>query len=251
MTLTADQTWEQIRWEQRGINQGIARYRAAAELADPTLLPPGQTLLRAVIPPLIETITSSQTEAAELALTSGGRPPPWIWMIQLLSPEKLAVIAASTILRSPSLGIGARVLVVGKVIGKSIRAQVERDRWEARMLSERVKGQWDALATFKTLYPSANVRQWRLWRKRIDTLETTEWTPTQEVILGGHLVHLAVQACPAWFGVETTITNSLSHVVLVLTPAAKEILATIEARSELVNPRRLPMIVPPLSWRYE
>lgn len=159
MTLSADETYAQVRWEQEGVNRGIARYREAAQVADPSTLPPGQALLRAVVPPLIEAIRKAQ---GELEATGRSRPEAWAWLIQLLPPEKLAVLTASHLLRITE-GTGGQVLTMARALGQACRLQVEMDRWVKQSLEERkVKREadptastWDALASFRTRYPNA------------------------------------------------------------------------------------------------
>ncbi len=250
MSLSADQIWKQVRWEQKGVQRGIDRYREAALTADPTLLPPGQRLLREVIPPMSEAIKAAQIDS-RAQIAARGKVHAWNPLIILLEPDKLAVIAASTILRSPDHGDGKKVLELSLAVGRMIRVQVEMDAWVDNALAVREKGVWDALATFRLQFPDANARQWRRWQDKMKIAATVEWTKTQEVSLGGHLVGLAAQACPEWFELKTVRIGAKTPALLVMSPQAKETMKDVEARAELASPHRMPMLVPPLPWRYE
>ena len=143
MTLTADETYAQVRWEQEGVNRGIARYREAALVSDPSTLPPGQAMLRAVVPPLVKAITEAQ---ASLQLTGAGRREEWGWLIQLLSPEKLAVLTASHLLRITE-GAGGQTMQLARSLGSACRLQVEMDRWvKDSMAARKLKREADPTA---------------------------------------------------------------------------------------------------------
>lgn len=247
MSLTADQTYFQVRWEQEAINRGIARYREVSSALDPTTLSPGKALLRAVVPPLVEAIKVAQEEA----LAAQGvrtREPLWCLPILMLPPEALAVITSAILLRAASEGATTSR---ARAIAKACRDQIEFSRWERKMLDDRVTGTWDALSTYRTRYPNANNRSWRGWRKRVEDLETVDWSPSLETQLGAHLIHLAVTAAPEWFIQKTQRQGIKTSLVVALSPEAEEVMLDLEQRAEIARPYRLPMIVPPLAWRYE
>jgi hypothetical protein len=152
-----------------------------------------------------------------------------------LSSEKLAVLTSSHLLRITE-GTGAQVLTLARALGAACRLQIEMDRWIKASLETRKEKRaedpnaktWDALASFRTRYPNAGTREWRTWRKKVEGLETEEWTSTQETHLGAHLIHLAAEACPTWFtleiervGAKTTTTIRLSETALNGPPASR------------------------------
>lgn len=254
MTLTADQVHAQVLWEQEGVRRGIQRYREVAAVADPTTLPPGKAMMRAIVGPLVAAIEAAQEEAARDPTVApggpGGRPPPDLWVIHLLPPEKAAVITAGCILRAQSSSVPVPTTALATSIARGIRFQVEMDRWERKMLKEREAGVWDALASFRSAYPDAKSRDWRRWRKKIADLEAEEWTHGRAVQVGSRFLNLAVASCPDWLALETTITGGKTKAVLKLAPQAVETLRDLEARAEVARVYRLPMIVPPNPWRY-
>lgn len=249
---TADQLYAQSRWEQRAVNEGVARYRAASAVLDPLSLPPGQAFIRKVAPPLVRAITEAQDEAAKAVAGQGRTPVPWVWLIQLLPPEKLAVLTLHAMMRSGDCAeIGGKVVSLARSIAKVCRDQVEHDRWETDVLRSRKVGEWDAVKEFKKKQEGAYRTTWGRWKKKLEGLIAESWTAEQEVHLGAHLIHLAVASNPDTFVLETMAIGPRTHRLLRLSTEAQDLMRDLTTRAEVSSPPRLPMIVPPLPWQYD
>jgi len=250
----------EARWEQEGVRRAAQRYREAAAASDPSELPSGQRLLREVIPPLSEKIAELQLQAADQMASRGGRAARWAIPIQLLDPGALAVITTVSAMNAGAdpLGTQSSALGVTELISNSIRDELDYRQWvEAQVAANKVAKaaqDWDhvdMLAAFKRRYPNADRRTWRTFRRKLE-LAKTEWDKETGVQLGGALLHALLEAAPHRFELATrTLAKGRTQNYLRLSEATMDMLRDVEARAEVARPMLMPMIMPPIPWRYD
>ena len=252
----------QKRLEAEGVNRGIRAYReevAKAALADTQ---PGLIIIRDAMVPLVRAITEKQEEARGIITNSGrGRPPPWIWPILALSPEKTALITLRSILTSDrrDTDTGARrrpVAHVALAIANAMRIEIEFDMWREaeRQKSKAAKAEGDTTHRdmWEALRRSAKVidqRAFASWGRKIKLIREQAWPKPLAVHIGTCLIHLAVQHCGGWFAVVNVWERGKSTGVVTLTAEAVAAIEEAHTRAELMMPALLPMVVPPAPWR--
>lgn len=90
---------DQIRWEMEATERGVTRAREQMDKQTVGEGDVGLRLLRRVLPPFIERIKVATAEAQEgITAETRGRPQLWWWMIQMLEPDVIAVIALKSLL---------------------------------------------------------------------------------------------------------------------------------------------------------
>ena len=242
---------EEARWEMEGVRRAEKRYRKAAEATDAASLPSGQRMLREIVPPLIEAIREAQSEGLEKI--GNGRLCKWCWPIQLLEPDRLAVITVVNALRAvtgPNTET-TRLPGVGMALADSIRDEIEYLRWMKEQ-GKAEPGERDVLDAFKRTYPAPNRAVWSRWRRKVQAARCEPWEKEVQLALGVHLVHLLCKVAPDRFSVvEEPRAGNVGNVkCLEASQATMELMSDIETRAALARPRLMPMIIPPKPWRY-
>lgn len=255
----------QVAWEMQGISEGIERVRAAALVADPMTLPPGQRVLRACAGPLSVAITALQADIGA-DIGAAGKPPPWRDAVMLFEPMPLAVITvieAFVAMSQPDVAhadANTSLKAIGRDLARRLQTQLGYDRWvTAQVAANReakatgLASHPDLLAAMKHTYGAANSRTWAKWSKRLKLSREVAWSPTNGTILGANLLTLLSTTCPDWFTLELASTNRPGETLyrVSLTPQAVAAMSDTAARSELMRPALLPMVIPPNPWRYE
>lgn len=247
----------EAKWEMEGVRRAAERYREAAAAADPSTLPSGQKLLRDVIPQLREAIIQKQLEGAR-AIARGGNPPKWAWPIQLLDAEKLAVI---TIIRSLPVAEDPEgsLTALAKDICQSVRDELEYVRWvaEQKATNKAAKEDKDAehrdvLAAFEREYPSPDRRVWATWRRKLKIEREAKGPEDVQVVFGSLLIALLVEASDGRFAVtQRSLGAAKTQSQLRLDDRTRAMMQDIEARKMVARPMLMPMIIPPIPWKYE
>lgn len=237
----------QARWETEGCRRAIARYREAEAVQDPASLPPGQALLRACVPPLAAAIRQRQQEA--LQPTERSRGAPWAAALVALDPERLAVLTLAVCLRcevpvdGDTAGTTARSTCLA--LASALALEVQYDRWTDAAGDE-------VLRAVQRRYPAMDAKAWRRVRKKLDGIEPTGWTMSERLQIGAALLDAAVTACPNYFRLETRhVGAGRTETLVILGEAARTLMDDRRARAEVASPILLPMLIPPIDWRYE
>jgi len=247
---------EEAKWEMEGVRRATERYREAALSTDPSSLPSGQWLLRAIVPGLIEEITQLQAQA-EAGLATAGRPSRWWWPIQLLPASHLAVmtvICGINAMRDPSGGPSA-VTMVSRAIADAARDQLEYQRWvsEQADANKIAKAQgWehvDVLARMRRQYPRMDRRIWKRWRIKVAALRE-QWDQPTQVEFGGALLVALCKAAPDHFALALRRESGRDTSYLRVSPETTERMRDIETRAEVARPLLMPMIISPIPWCY-
>jgi hypothetical protein len=251
---TALQLEQQAKFEVEAFEQGVSRFREALLTRDLSELTAGQRLLREIVPGLSEAITKARAEAVERIGDRTGQPPQWAWPIQLLDdPAKIAVITLGCILAMrklthdedryrPTLQSTA-VTPLAREISKAIQLQVEYDKWAG--------DNPDLEKRLKARYPTVHRNVWRRWRVKVEALRAEPWEAGAEVTLGAHLIHLLVETAPTRFVIEKITLRGKPTTHLTISEATIELISDVTTRGEIARPFLMPMVCPPIPWRYE
>jgi len=246
----------EARWEQEGIRRAAQRYREAAAAADPSALPSGQKLLREVVPALRDRIKELQVEG-QMTMVGRHGQSRWAAPIQLLEADILAIITVISALHS--VGETGSTTVVAHSIAAAVRAEIDYRQWiEEQSVANKAAREaqdWehvDLVAAFKRRHPEADKRAWKSFSKKIGHAKAARWDEETSVQLGNALIRALVDAAPDRFEVElATLVGGRSQKCLRLSPETMELMNDIETRAAVARPMLMPMIIPPIPWRYE
>lgn len=247
----------EARWEQEGVRRAQKRYEEAAAARDPSTLPSGQKLLRAVVPPLARAIAILQVEARAITVAAVGRQARWALPILLLDPQPLALMTVATALNADRGTEADGLTSLAKTLGRAVRDEVEYRRWVAVQVKankEAKKAQdWehkDLLAEMKRLYPAIDGRSWRRWKRRLEGLEVETWPEEVLVQVGAALLQILAQTVPDRFSIETREVSGRTQLFVRLSPEALAVMRDVEERAAVSRPALMPMVIPPIPWRY-
>ena len=259
---------DQAEWEMEGVRRAVVRYEEAEADAlragEAMALPPGKALIKGVIGLLIARIVELQNEATDIA-QANSRLKPHAWHIQVIDPTKAAVItlsAACSATTRPSGAMGSggsqdALPAVAKRISAGLRDQLEYDRWEAaeeqrnkEAKRSKVEGHQDRLKALKLRYPDLSRRAWHRWRQKLELARET-WTELEEVAVGTALLKALADVAPDRFLIAERPINGGVQYFLDTTPAVREVMADVRERAMVSRPLLMPMICPPIPWRYE
>ncbi len=227
-------------------------YREAEEKAakSKTLhdLPPGQRLMLTLAKPLIDRIAVMQDELNE-AMGKRGQPPLYQVQLQLLQPEKLAIITISSVLRAvldvEITTTAASVRAISLSLSDAIRCEVEFERWTA----EAEAGDKKLLQRMERRYPDMTKAQWKKWRAKVDAVVEEPWSLPTKISLGAALVSALSSSSDGLIKVETLGVQEGGETRVVADERVKELLEDRRARAECARPKLLPMLMPPKPWR--
>ncbi len=265
MQATIHEQAAQAAWELEGVRRSVERYREAAKAADPLTLAPGKALVRGVVTPLIAAIRGLQDASAE-ALSTPGRQPEYAWPLQVIEPEKAAVIVLSVACRAglrmvekvAGNSLGGTLAAHAKEIAGALRDQLHYDRWVAseRQLNKeaarsQVEGHKDRLYALQKRYPTLDRRVWRKWAAKLELAALAEWDEKQAIVLGSALLRLLCDVAPDKFVIEERKTAVGVQYVLGVTEQVREVMNDVTQRAEVARPLLMPMICPPNPWQYE
>jgi DNA-directed RNA polymerase len=128
-------------------------------------------------------------------------------------------------------------------IAQAIRLQLEYERWTKA-------AEADVLAAFRRRYPTVNRKVWQRWRRKVEAVRAEAWPESVVMTTGALLVGELVGVAPERFGIEMKRVQGRTIRTIVLSQETQEMLNDVTARAEVARPVLLPMIVPPLDWRY-
>lgn len=248
MGVTARTLEAQARWETEGCRRAIARYRDAEATLDPASLPPGQALLRSLVPRLRDALAGVQREIIDPGQGSNGIPGGAA--LVALEAERLAVLALSVCLRVEAedvdgSGVSSTARSVCLALATALAAQIDFDKWEET-------ADKSVLAAIQRRYPEMDAPTWRRLRKKLDGVEPTRWTVSERLQIGAAVLAAVTLACEDHFVIETRhIGQGRTETYLTLTDLARRLMDDRRARAEVARPLVMPMLMPPIPWRYD
>ena len=253
----------QAKWEIEGTRRAAARYREiefgvdGKPPADFTTLPPGKALIRGVVKPLVAAIKARQAELL-LAAMAPGRAPADAWPLQVVCPEKAAVITLMSAVR----GVGGRkgdgtvktasVLAVATSIAASIRDQLQYDQWcqTEKDANTAAPPKVDRLKALQIAYPNLDRRSWAKWARKLDLAALGDWDEATAITMGSNLIQLLVTTVPDRFAIVSLKAAFGVQYALTTTEEVRVVMADVRERAEVAWPAMMPMLIPPLPWAY-
>jgi hypothetical protein len=85
----------------------------------------------------------------------------------------------------------------------------------------------------------------------VEALRAEPWEVGAEVSLGAHLIHLLVETAPTRFVIEKITVRGKPTAHLTISEATIELISDVTTRGEIARPFLMPMVCPPIPWRYE
>jgi len=266
MQTSANDLARQASWELEGVRRAILRYREAAAAKNAAELPPGRALLRELVGPLTAAIVAAQEQAAARIRGEehGGRIPEWVWPIQMVPAETLAVITLCAAMRAPvvsSCGTGRSggLTTMAHQVCYAVRAQIELTRWEDEQRRKNIEAKKrkdgdhvDLLASLHRRYPDVSRAVWARWKRKVNAAQCEPWPEARATHFGTFLLKLLADTAPHRFSICTRSLPGLrTELHLTLTPDTLELLNDRAARAEVARPMLMPMLIPPNPWRYD
>ncbi|UYH50586.1 hypothetical protein N5W20_05510 [Candidatus Kirkpatrickella diaphorinae] len=169
--------------------------------------------------------------------------------------EKLAVIAAATVVGEVGRALTPRATHVALEIARALKAQLDMNTF---LRSAKGRKKEDATAAkalvkaFRAAHPKPTPRQWASWKKRLEQIEFAQWTEQQRLAIGALLLDRVCAASEGGIVCRDLQTdgakNPAKHVM-----ASAELLQALSEDNDRLSvgaPRKMPMIIPPMPWRY-
>jgi len=142
-------------------------------------------------------------------------------------------------------------------IAGGVRDEIEYRRWVSEQIAanrvakeERNWEHRDVLAAFRARYPNANRKVWGKWRRKL-ALALEAWSKETSIHFGGALLHALLKAAPKHFEIYMIRQGARTTAHLKLSEATEATMQDIETRAAVSRPLYMPMIIPPIPWRYE
>jgi DNA-directed RNA polymerase len=255
-----DLVQEQRLLERDCIDRGARRYFEALEAATKRDREfegsPTSNIIRDPLHKLEESIRKLQKSArASLvrAQTTGQRLGGWEMEVLALDSKALAFITFKCVLVA---GRDAhRVQRAGATVGRMVNYEV---RWEqlreaeAKAAKAREYDPPNRIAMLKRQVTEINPRSLRPWLKKLDDVQTEEWTKRTHFVLGTALLNAMLEACPDIIEKKTVhlqrLGSRLDTTTISLCPEFRELIKGAHGREAVNCPWLLPMICPPRPW---
>ena len=246
----------QIIHEMAGIDEGIKKYRDS--LLDPKLklseTAAGRKIFADMMRTLVPAIEDAQEEAIEGIANSGkGSRAVWWWHISFISAEKLAMMTVKTILgvRTGDFSYGRSGTAVTLEIGVAVRQQIEFQRWQVRskQTSEETGGP-DLAAKLISRAKNFNQRQWGNWTRKIDQIETLDWTRDQRGHIGAKLLQLAIEHTNGFFILRYVQMRGKTQRQVFLSNECQAMIEDIHSSVEVITPAIKPMLIASKPWKW-
>lgn len=253
MIPSADDLYREAQWEMKGIRQAAQLYREASASLSPSELPSGQWLLREIVPGLAQAIRKEQETglvALGRTLKQGYETGAWALPLQLLTADELALITTIVGFDAVRGGQIANVLGLAKQIAHRVQDELGWRVWTIEQKQSVKHGGEDLLGRLQRRYPMVTRKVWSKWQTKIGLLRAAKWSETQEVSFGSTLLGILCQSSPEHFSTVSLRDGNSTVKRLRLSDETAERLSDIETRREVLRPRLMPMVIPPIPWEY-
>lgn len=235
----------QLRLEREGIDAGISRYREALQ-RDPSACSPAQTLLRQVMPPLVEALDMWR---AEINVSGPGRDKGVLMTLVEFESPVLALVTLQALMSSAMRpdGSGAGTLQVARAVAARLESLDQ--------LAELRKAAPDDAKRVEKRLPKYNSDRERIAFVRTAAegvkAKVVKWGQAERLRAGLTLVTLAVDVAGLFELYEipgTGHARSRAQQGIRPTQQVRAWFDAANARCELLDPPRFPMICPPRDW---
>lgn len=260
---------EQAEWEVAAVNRAITKYHEAKRHMATHELPPGAQALVETVGPVSEVIAKKQKEFGGPA--QPGPAALWKFAFLLSPPDVLSAVGIITALRTsttPGGRVGVSVMQYSRWVASVLKDQHDHDFWVADLEAKQRAAVRDAKAAgkapnevredalvrrFRKQFPDGDRKGWAKFAGKMEIARSSKWSGEMTTQVGACLAQCLADGAPEWFEV---IRSGVGHahlwpLCLCLTPRAVERMADMDVRAEVARPMLLPMIIPPIPWKYE
>ena len=254
--MLGEEVKEQIVLELEGIERGVRNVRHAMQNEQTNLIDtePGRHILNDMMYRLTPPIAEAKEEAIE-GISNGGRgvKPTWFWFISTVPADKLAFISIRSILsqRMARNSLGRRASAICLEIGNCVKMQTEYELWAkaSKRLNE-TDGTPDFAKLLMRRAKNMNARQFTGWRRRIDLLESLDWTREEKIHIGSKLLDLAIVHGGGYFELRYVQIRQKTERQIYLSPLWMAMMDDVTTMLEINSPVLRPMIVQPKPWKW-
>jgi len=253
-------------WEAHCVERGIERFREAQfkeikqpdgtsrkELADIGETQGGMIVLKNLMGPLTPAIEAIRQEAIEGIQGVKGREPDWWWYIAWLPAEKLAFMTIRAVLseKPHTADQGRKFNQVAMRLGKSIKEQIEFDRWlhQSRQQAKDMGTLDFAQFLINNHRGPVNRRAFARWKRRCADILQEDWPSEVCLKVGTRLLDAMHNACPDAIETYLHMSRGKTTRMLRLSESVLQDLTSINERLEVNRPYLLPMKCKPRPWR--
>lgn len=247
---TAEKIEQQRELEQEAITLGVERYDAKRYggrvdwqgrekgASDLTELPPGQALMKRVIPALIEAIDAEKKPGR-----GGGRLGTTKKFLRMFDSDVLAFTTA----RRAISAVGS----YGETLQKTCMSLATEllDYHEYMKFMKEAGGLLKHIESRMTTSSPIHRKRVIMRKKRLMGIMDTEWSPETRLNIGAKLLDIFIQTTRLC--VKAPLPGKSckkSRLILQATPSLEKWLEESHKNASLMSPQHLPMVVPPLDW---
>ena len=213
---------------------------------------PGRQIFHELMDQLVQPFEVARQEAIE-GIANGGRgvKPTWWWLIAHVPADKLAFLTVRSVLtiRMVSRSMGRKANAICLDVGNSVKMQTEYEAW-ARVSKEKhdESGEPDLAKILMARAKNMNTRQWSKWRKKIDDIETLNWTREEKFHIGAKLLDLLIVHGGGFFELRYVQIRHKTERQVFLTDLCRKMIDDCSSHLEVNAPVLRPMIVHPNRW---
>tara|TARA_Y100001973_G_scaffold105087_1_gene176982 strand:+ start:4358 stop:6850 length:2493 start_codon:yes stop_codon:yes gene_type:complete len=211
---------------------------------------PGRQIFHDLMKNLVPHFEAARQEAID-GIAAGGRgvKPTWWWLLAPVPAEKAAFLTIRSVLtiRMVARSLGRKANAICLEVGNSMKMQTEYERWAsiskeqepdlAKLLMKRAK--------------NMNTRQWSKWRRKIEDIETLNWTKYEKIHVGAKLLELLIEHGGGYFELRYVQVRHKTERQVFLTDLCRQMIDDCASHLEVNAPVLRPMIVPPNRWRWD
>ena len=255
--MLSDEHKAQLQLELEGVERGIENMKRSMSIShgrdgstrQNALLDtePGRQIFHDLMKNLVPHFEAARQEAID-GIAAGGRgvKPTWWWLLAPVPAEKAAFLTIRSVLtiRMVARSMGRKANAICLDVGNSMKMQTEYERW-----STVTAGQEPDLA--KLLLRRAknmNSRQWSKWRRKIDDIETLNWTKQEKIHVGAKLLDLLITNGGGYFELRYVQVKWKTERQVFLTDLCRKMIDDCASHLEVNTPVLRPMIVHPNRW---
>lgn len=252
--LKTDEEKIQVEQELASIERGIQLIKNTAWSQGSTLIDTdaGRSMLQELMETLRRPIQEDQDMAAAGIGAGGpGVRPEWWWLIQFIPAEKLAYLTIRSVLsvKMNKISLGRKANAICLEIGNTIKMQIEFEAWARKTKDDqRENGGIDVAAMLLRTAKNMNARQWTSYRRKIEDIETLEWTKEQKLRIGAKLLDTLIIHGGGFFELEYVRFRGKTERQVFLTQACRLMVDQITGHVGINSPILRPMIVAPRPW---
>lgn len=242
---------EQINFELDCTSEGVKRYRRNLEASGVADSKVGRSITADLMTKLIPLIQEKQQEAAA-GIAKGNHSQEWWWIIGFLPADALAFLTIRTAMVDKRTWTGGLQLSsMALMIGEATKLEMEFAAWRKDSARRKAEGidKVDYYQMLTQYHPDVDQRTFRRWKKKLDRIETFDWTRDQRLQVGAVMVHLFAQVAGEFFTVSRLRKRGKTVQLLFVTEEARNYMDTMNDQFGADNPLLMPMLCPPRQWQ--